>query len=406
LTAALELVYIPAMIEERLLLAIIVYDLTVTGVVRNAIRIASHMAAKGLKTEIWVMRNEGEFKKDVPKELAIVDIGIPQVPGYFAANRRLVSLSAIPRIARLITERKPSVLLSAGNHFHLAAGLAYRWAGRPPATRFLGRASNATPRLGRYRNQAGAIANFIDAMKYREMHHVIAVSHELAEDMTKYLGIDAARISVIPNGIDVAQVERAAAEPLDDPWFSPGVPPVIISAGRISRQKNYELLLDAFALLHRTHPARLVILGDGPPRARQALLDRAARLGVSEDFKLPGFERNPMRYFSRAGLFVLSSRWEGASNVLLEALACGCPVVATDCPTGVREQLDNGRIGPIVPINDPEALARAMARRLEEPRGSEGLVEYVGRFDHEHMLLAYETLFKSEIREADDQRSG
>jgi glycosyltransferase involved in cell wall biosynthesis len=391
------------MIEERPLLAIIVFDLTATGVVRNAIRIASHIAAKGLKCEIWVMRKVGEFKKDVPTGLTIIEIGIPQALGHIAANRRLVSLSAVPRIARLIAERKPSVLLSAGNHFHFAAGLAYRWAGRPPATRFLGRASNATPRLGRYGTQAGTIANFIDAMKYREMHRIIAVSHELAEDMTKYLGIDAARISVIPNGIDVAQVERQAAEPLEDPWFSPGGPPVIISAGRISRQKNYELLLDAFALLRKRYSARLVILGDGPPRARQALLDRAARLGVSEDFRLPGYEPNPMRYFSRAGLFVLSSRWEGASNVLLEALASGCPVVATDCPTGVREQLDNGRIGPIVPINDPEALASAMGRRLEESRGSEGLIEYVARFDHDRMLLAYEQLVKSEVKDADKQ---
>ena len=398
MTAPPELVYIPAMIEERPFFAIIVYDLTATGVVRNAIRIASHMAADGFKSEIWVMRKEGEFKKDVPTGLTTIEIGIPHALGHFATNRRLVSLSAAPRIARLIAERKPSVLLSAGNHFHLAAGLAYRWAGRPPATRFLGRASNATPRLGRFGTQAGTIANFIDAMKYREMHRIIAVSHELAEDMTKYLGIDAARISVIPNGIDVAEVEREAAEPLADPWFSPGAPPVIISAGRISRQKNYGLLLDAFALLRRKLPARLVILGDGPPRARQALLDWAARLGVSDDFRLPGYEPNPLRYFSRAGLFALSSRWEGASNVLLEALACGCPVAATDCPTGVREQLDNGRIGPIVPINDPEALASAMARRLQEPRGSEGLIEYVARFDHDRMLMAYEELFKTEAQ--------
>jgi glycosyl transferase family 4 len=168
------------MIEKIHLLAIIVFDLTATGVVRNAIRIASHIAAKGFKSEIWVMRNEGEFKKDVPKGQTIVEIGIPQAFDHFAVNRRLICLSAVPRIAQLIAERKPSILLSAGNHFHLAAGLAYRWAGRPETTRFLGRASNATPRLGRYWTQAGTIANSIDAMKYREMHHIIAVSHELA----------------------------------------------------------------------------------------------------------------------------------------------------------------------------------------------------------------------------------
>ena len=112
------------MTEEKPLLAIIVYDLTATGVVRNAIRIASRIAAHGLKTEIWVMRNEGEFKKDVPTGVTIIEIGIPHALGQFMANRRLISLSAVTRIARLIAERKPSVLLSAGNHFHLAAGLA------------------------------------------------------------------------------------------------------------------------------------------------------------------------------------------------------------------------------------------------------------------------------------------
>ena len=108
---------------------------------------------------------------------------------------------------------------------------------------------------------------------------------------------------------------------------------------------------------------------------------------------------NPLKFLANAGLFVLSSNWEGMSNVLLEAMACGCPIVATDCPTGVREQLDNGRIGPIVPINDPEALANAMARRLDEPRGSEGLAEYVARFDHDRMLVTYEHLLDGETND-------
>lgn len=397
-----ELAYIPAMIEQSPLLAIMVYDFTATGVVRNAIRIASRAAAEGIRTELWVMRNEGEFKPDVPTGVTVVQIGGPAMLARLVIRRRLVSVLAVPRIAKLISARKPRVLLSAGNHFHLAAGLAYRCASRPPATRFLGRASNATPRLGRGVPALAAIANFVDAMKYREMHHIVAVSHELAEDMTARLGIDAARISVIPNGIDMGEVRRQAADPLDDPWFAPGSPPVIVSAGRLSRQKNYELLLDAFARLRKQRAARLVILGDGPPRARQALLDRAARLGVAGDFRLPGYESNPLRFFARAGLFVLSSRWEGASNVLLEALACGCPVVATDCPTGVRELLDNGRIGPLVPMRDPIQLAEAMSARLVQPRESKTQEHHAAGYDLEKTLAGYTRRIVAELQSAGD----
>lgn len=374
------------MTEPELRLAILVHDLSATGVVRNAIRMAGYMAGRGHRTELWVIHNSGAFMAQVPAAVTIRKIGATrQMP-----IRRIETFLAVKSIANAIRTFRPSVLLSAGNHFHQAAGLAYARARRPPHTFFMGRASNATPRLKL--PGLSAIANAFDAFKYREMHKVIAVSRELARDMTVLLGIDASRISVILNGVDIAEVQRQAAAPVEDSWFAPGSPPVIVSAGRLSRQKNFELLLDAFAHLRKQRAARLLILGDGPPRARQALLDRAARLGVADDFRLPGYEPNPMRFFARAGLFALSSRWEGASNVLLEAMACGCPVVATDCPTGVREQLDGGRIGPIVPVNDAEALTQAMARRLDEPRNSDRLRAYAAGFDHVQMLREYERL--------------
>ncbi len=157
------------------------------------------------------------------------------------------------------------------------------------------------------------------------MHTVIAVSHELAAMLTDELHLPAGKIVTIPNGVNVAEVQRQAAAPLDDPWFADGAPPVILGVGRLSRQKNFPLLIEAFALLRREQEARLVILGDGPAGTREALLQQVARLGVTADVRLPGFEPQPMRYFARAGLFVLSSLWEGASNVVLEAMAAAAP---------------------------------------------------------------------------------
>jgi glycosyltransferase involved in cell wall biosynthesis len=308
--------------------------------------------------------------------------------------RRLDVLLAVPRIAHEIRERKPRVLLSAGNHVHWAAGPAYVRAGRPATTRLMGRASNAPP--NRDAPLLGGLARAWDARKYNEMERIIAVSHELAGLLIRRLGLDERTVTTIPNGVDIAAVEIQAAKPLDDPWFAPGAPPVIVGAGRLSRQKNFPLLIKAFALLRRERNVRLVILGDGPQRTRLDLLELAGHLSVAEDVSLQGFEPNPMRFFARAGLFVLSSNWEGASNVILEAMAAGCPVVATNCPTGVQEQLDNGRLGPIVAMDDPPALARAMSQRLDQPRGSDALRENARRYGQEAMLDAYFRLFTGE----------
>lgn len=377
------------MSDSRPDLAILVHDLSATGVVRNAIRIATMAAGAGLNTEMWVLHHRGAFASRLPAGVAVHALR----HGRSLPLRRLETLMAAPRIATMIRDRKPAVLLSAGNHFHLAASLAYRLAGQPAATRFMGRASNATPRLGW--PGLSAIANAVDALKYRDMHRVIAVSHELAHDLHHRLAIADERIVVIPNGVDSEGIAKLAADPLDDPWFAAGAPPVVISAGRLSRQKNYALLIDAFARLRAARTARLVILGEGSDKARQGLMSRAEALGVAADVRLHGFEANPMRYFARADVFVLSSLWEGASNALLEAMACGCPVVTTDCPTGVREQMDGGRIGPIVPMNDADALAHAIEARLAAPRDSAMLKQQAARFDQTRMLADYLALFRS-----------
>jgi glycosyltransferase involved in cell wall biosynthesis len=371
------------MTSSGLDLAIIVHDLSATGVSRNAVRIAAGMAERGLNTELWVIDPNGPFRNHVPANVAVRTLW----QGQRLPFRRLEVLLSTGRIANELRTRQPRVMLSAGNHIHWAAGPAYARAGRPARTLFMGRSSNAPPL--RSLPLIGALAQAWDAKKYREMHTIIAVSHELADLLVDQLGLPAEKVVTIPNGVDLSAIEAQAAAPLDDPWFSSGGPPVIVGAGRLSRQKNFPLLIEAFALIRNEQDARLIILGDGPQDARKRLEGLAIRLGVARDVRLAGYTDNPMRFFSRAGLFVLSSLWEGASNVLLEAMACGCPVVATDCPTGVKEQLDHGRIGPIVPMNDASTLARAMRARLNSPRDSETLRAQAGRYRQDEILERY-----------------
>ncbi|HNJ08372.1 MAG TPA: glycosyltransferase [Plasticicumulans sp.] len=200
---------------------------------------------------------------------------------------------------------------------------------------------------------------------YARPDGVICVSEGVADDLAQLTGFARARIAVIRNPTITAGFDARLAEPLDDPWFAPGAPPVILGAGSLAPVKHFEVLIEAAAALMRTRELRLVILGEGKERARlEALADA---LGIRERVRLPGFVGNVLPWMRRAAVFVLSSEREGSPNVLTEALACGTPVVATDCPSGPREILDGGRFGPLIPIGDAAAMQRAIAAVLDAP---------------------------------------
>jgi glycosyltransferase involved in cell wall biosynthesis len=199
----------------------------------------------------------------------------------------------------------------------------------------------------------------------RRADSVIAVSHGVADDLAGVIGIPRSQVAVIHNPVVFDDFERRADAPFEHPWFAPDAPPVIVGAGRLVPQKDFTTLIRAFALVRRHQDARLMILGEGP--LRDDLRSLAQTLGVAEQMSLPGFIENPLPYLRRAAVFVLSSRFEGFGLALAEALACGTPVVSTDCPHGPAEILEGGRVGPLVPVADPDAMARAIRDVLASP---------------------------------------
>jgi len=212
---------------------------------------------------------------------------------------------------------------------------------------------------------SNVIVRPLTARCYARADAVIAISRGLAEQLARAGGVKSERLFIIPNPVDVTRIKTLAQEPLDHPWFAPGAPPVVLGVGKLEPQKDYPTLLRAFARLRAGRPLRLVILGEGSQRHRLEALARD--LAISGDVQLPGFQANPFSWLARAAVFVLSSAWEGASNALLEALACGCPSVSTDCLSGPSETLDGGRYGPLVPVGDDRALAEAIAQVLCAP---------------------------------------
>jgi glycosyltransferase involved in cell wall biosynthesis len=219
---------------------------------------------------------------------------------------------------------------------------------------------------------------------------VVAPSRGVAEDIHRITAIPFEKISVVNNPVFRPEIlELAAADP-GHPWLDdPGVP-LVIAAGKLKAQKDFETLLRAFAIVHSRRRSRLMILGRGPDR--QMLLDLASELGIAGDFELPGHVKNPYAYFRRAGVFVLSSAWEGLPNVLIEAMACGCPVVSTDCPSGPSEILDGGRVGRLVPVGDAQRMAEAISATLDSPPGTEELVRRARKYSFDAAISAYETL--------------
>jgi glycosyltransferase involved in cell wall biosynthesis len=193
----------------------------------------------------------------------------------------------------------------------------------------------------------------------------ICVSRGVADDLIKTTGMPPEKTYVVYNPVVSPGLEQAALQPISHPWFTPGNPPLILAVGRLAVAKDYPTLLRAFSLLTRKRPANLLVLGEGQERPHLEALVR--QLHLTDIVQMPGFVQNPFAYIARARLLVLSSRWEGLPSVIVEALACGTPVVSTDCRSGPGEILAGGRFGRLVPVGDAEALAEAMLESLQTP---------------------------------------
>jgi glycosyltransferase involved in cell wall biosynthesis len=208
----------------------------------------------------------------------------------------------------------------------------------------------------------GAFEPWLLRMFYPWAASVVAVSRGAADDLARTSGLPRERVHVVYNPVITPAVMAMATRDPDHPWFAPGEPPIVLGVGRLTPQKDFPTLLRAFAEVRRQRPARLLILGEGDDRPRlEALADE---LGVRADVGLPGFRDDAMACMARSALFVLSSAWEGLPTVLIEAMAAGIRVVSTDCPSGPREILQDGRLGALVPVGDHHALAEAMLAAL------------------------------------------
>lgn len=330
-------------------IAIVLHDLRGGGAERACLRLARGMVASGRQVELVLVRGEGTYLSEIPAGVRLTVLDKPRVS------------QAIPALARHFHRTRPKAVLSALTHMNLATIAATRLSGS--GARLVVSERNQISAKAREAQGAWQRAVYRAVpWAYRAADKVVAVSGGVAADLAQFGRLPDGKIRVIHNPVFDPDIETLSRAPLDHPFFEVDGPPIIVAAGRLHNQKGFDVLLRAFAMARAQIDCRLVILGDGPERAR--LSAQAEQSGLGYDIDMPGFCANPFALMARAGAFVLSSRWEGFPNALVEAMACGAPVIATDCPSGPREILQGGRIAPLVPVDDVDTLARVIVATL------------------------------------------
>jgi glycosyltransferase involved in cell wall biosynthesis len=375
--------------------------------------------ARGRQVDLLLCQAKGAYLNEVPAGASVTEleptsglrtrwIAATSSPGDFFALLRPVLLAPkiAPEIACLralreyISNRHPDVILSALTYANLTALWAKRMSSsslpivvseRNTLSKLCATPSNIRKWRWRYLPE-------LVRKSYPDAAAVVAVSGHVADDLVAKIGLSERTVTSIHNPVVDDSLRAQTQQALAHPWFVPGAPPVILAVGRLTEQKDFSTLLRAFAAVRANREARLVILGEGKLRADLEGLANA--LGVRADVDMPGFVKNPFQFMARAALLVLSSVYEGLPGVLIQALACGCPVVSTDCPGGSREILADGAYGALVAVGDTQGMAQAILHELSHPAPRDILLRRAEDFSVEAGITHYLTLLDTVVARA------
>ena len=410
------------MIHSSRRIGIVISGVHGGGIERTCLALARTLAERGWQPDLVLLKFSGHYRSAIPDGVPIyrlefqatskelqeycderkldvrpIRVGVSQYVmsrtrlrlAYPGLELRDHERRFAPLVAKYLRAAKPSLLFAAGPQANNTIVLATNALRHRVPTIVSIRTSvrNAPAYAGRRRQVARSLMPIANA--------VVAVSKGAGREASDVLGLDPDRVHVIYNPALVDEIRELSSVKVSHSWFGEGKPPVILSALREVKQKDWRTLVTAFALVRRVVPARLALLGRTYSREYQAqVMGLASDLGVKEDVEFLGFDENPFRYMSRARLFVHSSRWEGLGNVLVEAMACGTQVVSTDAPHGPAEILERGKWGRLTRVGDADALARAILETLSEGGpSSRALRHRAGDFAMEKVIVEYESLF-------------
>jgi glycosyltransferase involved in cell wall biosynthesis len=341
---------------RRRQLAIFVATSGHSGVDRVIDNLVGEFTARGIAVDLLRIANHGPYFEAPSPGMRFVELGSSHVN------------TSLPPLVRYLKRERPQALLTDKDRVNRLALWARRLAGVP--TRVVVRIGTTVSKNLERRSPWARWSQYHSMRWFYPWADAIVVpSRGAAQDLANIAGIPLDRIRVVPNPIVTPKLFNLAEQTVMGDGLMQGNEPVILGVGELCARKDFTTLIKAFSKVRQSRPCRLLILGEGRQRNRlEALI---TQLGLENDVEMPGFVKNPYAYMAKADLLVLSSHCEGFGNVIAEALAIALPVVSTDCPSGPREILQDGRFGTLVPVGDANALARAILTTLDKPMDAE-----------------------------------
>ena len=319
------------------------------GAERVMLTLAKGFLDKGLRVDLVLVAAEGPYLEQVPQGVRIIDL------------RSKRSLASLPGLIRYMRSERPQAMLSTLTHTNILALWARRLA--RIQLRLVVRQSE-NPSLGLENLPALRALRYRKILKwsYSWADGIAVVSQGVGEELVKSFKLNRDLVTIVYNPVVTNDLTQKSLMPVAHPWFQNTGLPIVLSAGRLAWEKDFSTLIRAFKLVRQEIPAKLVILGEG--EERQKLTNLIEELDLKEDVDLPGFVLNPYPYMAHSSVFVLSSKYEGLPNVLIQAMAVGTPVIATDCKSGPEEILEKGKYGGLVPVGDHDIMSREILKVL------------------------------------------
>jgi len=349
------------------------------GAERMMVNLAKGLHKQGISVVIYVVNNVGPYIEEVPVGVEIIS---------YNAKRGVKSV--IHKIRKTLKHDGLTDLISTPMHLNAAVGMASIGLKTKPNLIF--REANTPSKA-----LEGKLSQLFYSSVYTLADKYVAVSEGVKVDMVEFFKLSKEKVSVVYNPVvDDDIFVKMAEEIPENTWFQDSATAVILGIGSFTPQKGFEDLIDAFLLTRAKYNCRLVILGDKKVGSSyfEFIKDKIDKSDYREDILLPGFVNNPFKYLSNADVFVLSSKYEGLPGVLIQALACGCSVVSTDCPSGPREVLNNGEFGALVEVGNVKALSDELCKVLKSPNNNkEYLQKRALEFSVKNSVKGYIDLF-------------
>jgi glycosyltransferase involved in cell wall biosynthesis len=349
------------------------------GAERFMVDLSNGLSEQGYKVSLVVGNLRGQYFSEINEKVEIVDL------------KSIRTLYCVPGLIRFLRRCKPDTLISTIYHANMVAILSALLSFTK--TKIIVRDSNMHKTLKEASSSffSYKLTFLVMRFLYNQSDAIVAVSQAMKDELRELMPEVESKLHLIHNFIDIDQINILSEEPVDHPWLQEDFDiPIMLSAGRLSNQKNWPVLLRAFADVVAKRDLRLIILGEG--EKRNEIENLIEELGIQDKISMPGFKQNPFSWMAKAEIFALSSDAEGFPNVLVQALNCGCKVISSDCGSGPREILEQGKWGRLFKVGDVEDLSNKILFSLQQDKDIDPK-ERAKYFSHERCLGQYRELF-------------